>query len=172
MNEGNEVIYTERQKFSPLLLWFINLSMVLAIVISILALMKDFSGRNPPAAREILIAVLAGIIVPIGISILFTLLKMETQVRSDGLYIRFFPFHIHFRKFSPDDIDECHARQYRPILEYGGWGIRCGLSGNGRAYNVSGNKGVQLVLKNGRRLLVGSQRALELEKAILSIKKL
>ncbi len=40
-------------------------------------------------------------------------------------------------------MNEFYARKYRPIREYGGWGIRYGW--NGRAYSTSGNEGVQLV---------------------------
>jgi hypothetical protein len=39
--------------------------------------------------------------------------------------------------------------------------LHCGFAG--------GNKGVQLVLKNGKKILIGSQRAEELKKAIRSI---
>jgi hypothetical protein len=70
--------------------------------------------------------------------------------------------------FGAEDLNECFARKYRPILEYGGWGIRCGWKG-GRAYNVSGNEGVQLVFKNGKRLLIGSKEAYGLEAAIRSV---
>lgn len=49
-----------------------------------------------------------------------------------------------------------HVRQYRPILDYGGWGIRW-APGKGWAYTVRGNLGVQLELSDGKRLLVGSQ---------------
>jgi hypothetical protein len=65
-------------------------------------------------------------------------------------------------------VSEYYARVYRPILEYGGWGIRCGFKG-ARAYNVSGNKGVQLILQNGKRLLIGSQKPDELVEAINSM---
>jgi hypothetical protein len=58
------------------------------------------------------------------------------------------------------------ARTYRPILEYGGWGIRYSPFGQGCAYNVSGNRGVQLELADGQRILIGSQRAEELARAI------
>ena len=74
------------------------------------------------------------------------------------------PFHLGRRRFAFDDIASCEARTYRPLLEYGGWGIRWGPSG--RAYNVKGNRGVQLVLSSGKRLLVGSQKAEELATAI------
>jgi hypothetical protein len=40
-------------------------------------------------------------------------------------------------------------------MEYGGWGIKYGKMG--KAYNVSGNRGVQLEFTDGKRLLIGSQ---------------
>ena len=58
------------------------------------------------------------------------------------------------------------ARTYRPLLEYGGWGIRYAPFGKGWAYNVHGSQGVQLELTNGKRILIGSQRAEELARAI------
>ncbi len=50
---------------------------------------------------------------------------------------------------------------YSPITEYGGWGIRWSPH-RGWAYNVGGSKGVQLGRANGKRILIGSQRADEL----------
>lgn len=101
---------------------------------------------------------------PILFLVLFLTLKLETKVRSDGLYVRFFPVHIRYKKFGAADLEQYYARTYKPMLEYGGWGIRFGK--NGRAYNANGNKGVQLVLKNGKKLLIGSQKPDELVAAI------
>ena len=42
--------------------------------------------------------------------------------------------------------------------EFGGWGVR-GLSPRSRAYNVSGDQGVQLTLRDGDIVLIGSQAA-------------
>jgi len=93
-------------------------------------------------------------------------------VHADRLCVRLFPFHIRHREIAAEDLSECYARTYKPIREYGGWGIRCGFrKGIGRAYNMSGNKGVQLVFKNGKKLLIGSQRCDELAQAINSIMK-
>ena len=61
-------------------------------------------------------------------------------------------------------MDYYAARVYRPIREYGGWGIRYGK--NGKAYNISGDRGVQLELQNSKPLLIGSQRADELAQTI------
>jgi len=180
------VVYQEEQKFSLWLRWLVYLSMGLAVLISAFALIKETAPEgsqetwdaSPPPGMKVdsphpersrrILAVIVGIGVPIAIAGLFLFLKLETEVRPDGLYVRYAPFHIHFKRIDPEDLSEYYARQYKPIREYGGWGIRCSFR-NGKAYNVSGNKGVQLVFKNGKRLLIGSQKADELETAIRSI---
>jgi hypothetical protein len=42
-----------------------------------------------------------------------------------------------------------------------------GLSGK-RAYNISGNEGVELTLTDGRKVLIGSKRSKELAQIIAS----
>ena len=54
---------------------------------------------------------------------------------------------------------------YRPIADYGGWGIRSGRDGE-RVLNARGNRGVRLELADGTRLLIGSQRPEELAETI------
>jgi len=171
MNEEKLLFYREQQKFSPLLRWFVYISMVLAAVLSIKSVWEMSSGRGSLNMQDILLPILVGVGIPIAIAVLFLYLKFETEVRADGLYVRYFPFHVRFKKISVDGLSECYTRQYKPIREYGGWGIRCGIFRKGKAYNVSGNKGVQLIFKDGGRLLIGSQRAEKLEEAIRAIMK-
>jgi hypothetical protein len=168
MLRETDIIYREEQKFGLWLRWLIYVSMGLSVVITVFALIKETAPDGSQDTWEIVLAGVVGIGVPIGIAALFLFLKLETEVRPDGLYVRYLPFHIHFKRIDPEELSEYYARQYKPVREYGGWGIRCSFR-NGKAYNVSGNKGVQLVFKNGKRLLIGSQRAEELETAIRSI---
>jgi hypothetical protein len=95
--------------------------------------------------------------------------RLEIEVRPDAVLVRFFPFHLHWRRLPAQELSECYARRYSPLWEYGGWGIRYGWSG--WAYNLRGHEGVQLVFKNGRKLLLGSQQPQELAAAIRSIMK-
>ena len=168
MLRETDIIYREEQKFGLWLRWLIYLSMGLSVVISVFALIKETAPDGSQDKWEMVLAGVVGIGVPIGIAALFLFLKLVTEVSPDGLYVRYLPFHIHFKRIDPEDLSEYYARQYKPVREYGGWGIRYSFR-NGKAYNVSGNKGVQLVFKNGKRLLIGSQRAEELETAIRSI---
>jgi len=169
MDEESGVIYREEQRFSAWLRGLLFMSIVLIIPLSIFSLAKIPSEEGGIKILPFTGLTICGLLIPIGIAVLFVSLKLETEVRSDGLYVRFFPFHLKFKRFGVEELSECYARQYRPLLEYGGWGIKCGRKG--RAYNVSGNKGVQLVFKNGKQLLIGSQREKELEEAIRSIMK-
>jgi hypothetical protein len=171
MKRDAVIIFREEQKFNTWLRWLVGITMIAAVLLSLYALKKEYGLRYPPDTKEYIVVVVAGIGVPIAIAILFYFLRMETEVRADGLYIRFVPFHIRFKKFALNNLSECYARRYKPIREYGGWGIRYSLTGSGRAYNVSGNDGVQLVFEDGMKLLVGSQKAGKLEEAIRSVTK-
>lgn len=88
---------------------------------------------------------------------------LDTEVRDDGLYVRFRPL-TRRQRIGWQEIVRAEARRYRPLREYGGWGIR--WSPRGKAWNVHGDRGVQLELADGRRLLIGSQKADELAAAI------
>ena len=104
-------------------------------------------------------------VIGLGMPLLFWSLRLVTEVTDDQVLVRYRPFTR--RSIAIADIQEAAARTYRPILEYGGWGLK-GWSRRNIAYNVSGNQGVQLVLKDGRRILLGSRRSEELAQAIRS----
>jgi hypothetical protein len=91
-------------------------------------------------------------------------LRLTTEVRDDGLYVRFAPLHRSFRQVPWSDVSSVDSVRYRPILEYGGWGVR--WRPGSVAYNVHGSRGVFLRRRAHRDLLVGSQRADELAAAV------
>ncbi len=82
--------------------------------------------------------------------------KLQTRIDSAGVHYRMKPIHWKEQTIPWDEIDQIFVRKYSPIKEYGGWGIRFGR--NGKAYNVKGNYGIQIVKKNGKRLLLGTQQ--------------
>jgi hypothetical protein len=155
MNQDDNLVFYEKQKFSSLLCWVLVCSLVVGVVIIVLVL----AIQDSLDASVFVTAILGGIVVPITIVAFFLVTNLDTEVRSDRVRIRLFPFHIRHVEIAVENVSECYARTYKPIREYGGWGIRHGFRrGIGRAYNMSGNKGVQLVLKNGKKLLIGSQK--------------
>lgn len=165
-----DLLYHEVQHFRQVWLWVVLLgisSMSIYAVVQQLILDKPF-GNNP--APDILVLIIA-LIFGLGFPIFFYKITLTTEVTSDGLYFRFFPMHLSFQKKIPlEDLKAYEAITYRPLKEYGGWGIRYGAKG--KAYNISGNRGVRLELSSGRRILIGSQRPEELAGAIGSAVKI
>lgn len=93
-------------------------------------------------------------------------MRLITEVREDGLYFRYPPFINRFKVYVPGQIKEYEVRKYQPIKEYGGWGLRMGNKKVGWAYNASGDMGLQLVLADGQRILIGTARPDALKKAM------
>jgi hypothetical protein len=161
---GEEVTFRETQRFAQ---WWIWLVVVVAagaawFTVIVQLFMGDSLGEH--LFQNIVVLIIwvgIGILLPL----LFIVANLIIEVRRDALYYRFFPFHRSFRRIDYADIESCEARTYRPLREYGGWGIRYSMS-RGKAYNVKGDRGVQLVFTDGRLLLFGSQQADELASAI------
>jgi hypothetical protein len=105
-----------------------------------------------------------GLVVAGSVAVFMGSLRLETEVRPDGLYLKFSPLHRSFRQVPWAEMESFEAVTYRPIRDYGGWGIRWGP---GRlAYNVSGSEGVRIDRPDDRELLVGSQRPYDLARAM------
>ena len=156
-------IYHEVQKFRQVWIWVV----VLAIVgLEWYAVVRQLLLHRPFGDRPMsdFLTVIFWFIFGIGLPALLFFCQLTTEVRDDGIYIRFSPFHRTFRRIAFTEIKQCKVRTYKPIREYGGWGIR--VRCQGKAYNVSGDRGVQIELLNGNRLLIGSQRAEERWRAI------
>ena len=146
-------IFEENQKFTQWWLWVILLSFPII-------------AFGPFDEKEInYYHVLIGFTLPV----IFYLLQLRIKVNSEGLHYQFFPFHLKYHTIKTEEIVKVETLQYKPIAEYGGWGIRYGFKG--KAYNTTGNLGVKVHLKNGRNILFGSQKHKDLAKAIKQIKK-
>lgn len=142
--------YRESQKFNQWWLWLI---LLLTTVFVGWAGYQEFLAGMPlwqVALGFGIYAVLA--LIPMA------LVTLKTTITEDGLEVRFWPF-IRKRIFK-SEIKDIYVRSYSPIGEYGGWGIRFGS--NGRAYNMMGNRGLQLELHSGEKILIGTQNPEEL----------
>ncbi|MBC7846196.1 MAG: hypothetical protein H7Y10_06865 [Flavobacterium sp.] len=167
---NNEILYTERQKFKQWWLWFILLGINGLFLFGVFKQIiggQQF-GDKPMSNLELLIATGSTII----LTILFVNFRLDTAIKKDGIYVRFFPFHLKFKHYTWDKLTKSFVRQYSPITEYGGWGLRLGLFGNGTAYNVSGNKGLQLEFTDTKKILIGTNKPDELTETLIKIGQL
>lgn len=98
-----------------------------------------------------------------------TAVKLITEVREDGVYYCFSPIHLRFRRIGLEQMARFEALRYRPLLEYGGWGLR--IRYRKRAYSISGDRGVRITLPDGRTILFGSLRAEAFAAAIVQARE-
>jgi hypothetical protein len=122
-------------------------------------------GQNPPpVALAWTLFAICGVVVPV----LLLGMRLITRIEQKGVRVRFWPFVNWLIPFR--EIKSAQAKTYRPIPDYGGWGIRFGAGGK-RAYTISGNTGVELQLKGGRTVLIGSKNAEQLANLLTSYLK-
>lgn len=152
----NKPLFQETQRFTQWWLW-----LLLAVVsISIFRPISEAISNDQPldAGQWVGVFILAVVILFMFIN------RLETRIDEKGVYVKFFPVVPKFKFYPWEEISTAAVRKYSPLMEYGGWGIRFGW--NGKAYNIKGNKGLQLKFKNGSALLIGTQKAEELEKVL------
>ena len=162
-NGRHQPVFREVQRFRHPLFWLIVLAV--AGLHWAALLLRLVTGRlslpNPMPDPVLIVSWLVfGLTLP-----LFAVTSyFMTELRADGLYIRYFPFYIRSRRIPFHELEYCQVISYEPPAEYGGWGLRFGKVG--RAYTVGGDQGVLLGLVDGRQLLIGSQTPGELARGI------
>jgi hypothetical protein len=156
--KGEALLFSEKQRFSQWWLW------LLLFVVDAFVLFHIYKQVSDNIQRNVEPWIAFGIV--FAITILIYSIRLETRITKDGIYVRFFPFHLKFQYYSWPSMSKAFVRKYRPIGEYGGWGIRFSINGNGRAFNVSGNIGLQLDFLNNKRLLIGTNKADELTRVL------
>jgi len=164
----SELKFREIQKFRQPWIWLLVLgSAALMVWIFGYGLVQQLVvgrpwGNQPMSDTGLVVTSSITLAFSLGLVWLFLAMALVVEVRSDALHIHFKP--LKRRTVAYSNIARVEAVKYRPIVHYGGWGIRRGRQG--WAYNVAGDRGVRLDLQDGTHLLVGSQRFTELAAAI------
>ncbi|HRP39115.1 MAG TPA: hypothetical protein PLM55_05475 [Chitinophagales bacterium] len=165
----SETTFKEQQQFRQVWLWTLLLVInALFIVGTIRQVYLGKSFGNNPSSNFKLVSLT---IMVLGILLLFVFMRLETAIDTIGVHYRFYPFHRKMRTIEWNRISKAYTRKYNPIGEYGGWGIRSGIFGSGKALNISGNKGLQLIYDNNQKLLLGTQKLNELETILQQLGK-
>lgn len=156
-------LFSERQRFNQ---WWIWLLVVALSVMPVFELVRRITAHQLSISDP---AMLVETFIPFVLLLLIFNLRLDTKITKEGVSVRFIPFIWKYRHYSFETIDKLYLRQYKPIGEYGGWGLR-GF-GNNRALNIAGNKGVQIVFADGRRLLIGTQKPEEIKAVLIMLDK-
>ena len=125
-------------------------------------------GDHPMTDSGLIITFVAVVILMACMFFLLVSAKLTTKIDSRGIRYQFYPFHLRVHCINWDQVDHYNVISYHPVKEYGGWGFR--YFKRKRAFNVSGDKGLQLILKDGKKLLIGTQKGRELSDFLARIR--
>lgn len=141
-------IYVETQSF-----WSRWFSIIFLLVIGFFAY-QIMSSEAKWGWSQSMVLLIPGILI-----VYFVLARLHTVMDSTGIYVDFKPF-LRRKKWSWHEVAHVQIRKYT-FLDYGGWGYRKGTYGTG--YTVQGYYGIQIHLKDGEKILVGTQRPDEVQ---------
>ncbi|NOR76308.1 MAG: hypothetical protein GQ525_14275 [Draconibacterium sp.] len=174
------ILFKEEQRFTQ---WWLRL----ILVGSLFAVLAPFSygiylqevldvpfGDNPMSTEGLLVTGISSLLI---VGLIFGIIirsKLKTKITSDSVLVMYPPFIRKWKSFVPEEIEKFEVRTYKAIREYGGYGIKRRHK-HGQSYTISGNVGLQLYLKNGKKLLIGTQKKQAMEYAmgkLMNIEKL
>ncbi len=148
--------FEEKQRFrQPVIFIILMLLLGLSLwgIIQQVILRQPFGNNPAPDFVLILFSM-----IPVLLLLFFIFMQQLTRIDPNYIEVYISPFGR--RKISWESIEKAYIRDYNPLIEYGGWGIRYSFSGKGVAYSVgAGRKGLQLELKDGQKVLIGTKEA-------------
>jgi len=155
-----KIIFKERQKFNQWWFWLILIGLgIIAIygVFKQIVLGEQF-GNKPMSDIGIIVFAFGNF----GFIYFNWYMTLVTEINDEGIKMRFIPFVKKNIKWN--------ELQCLKIVNYGfvGYGIRLG-SKFGTVYNINGNKGLAIELKNGKKFVIGTQKENELNNTLKKI---
>jgi hypothetical protein len=156
-------IFKEEQRFTQT--WLIVL-LTISMITPIALMINEYTKENSTMTmNELLLTSL--LMVAVVTPIFF--FKLKTRIDEIGVHFQFFPFHFSIRTIAWSELKSVKTRKYDAISEYGGWGLKGGFiwkKSKGVAYNTSGDLGIQLEYKNGKKVLIGTQKIQEVNSVL------
>lgn len=160
-------VFKEEQRFTQT--WLIVL-LIISTLVPVILIVKEFTKTNRTMSLNEFIGTISVIIVATSLIFFF---KLKTKIDEKGIHYQFFPIHFSLKTISWSEIKNVHIRKYDAISEYGGWGYKKGVlwkKDSGTSINVAGDTGIQIELKNGKKILIGTQKKNDINHVIETYK--
>lgn len=150
--------FSESQRFNQWWLWVVIIT--LSFVPVYIGLFRLAKGEVDSLLMEVSLSIVVS-------SVLILLMRsfcLKTTIDEQGISYQFYPIHNRPVTKKWSEISKIFVRTYA-WKEYGGLGIRYSPR-NGEAINISGNTGLQVIFKNGKKLLIGTRQKSAVEEIL------
>jgi hypothetical protein len=165
------ILFSEEQRHDQWWLWLTLIVSMLAAIVPFLygiysqeVLDKPF-GDEPVSTTGLIISCFCTTAIMGTVLFLFARSRLKTKINYEGIWYCYPPLSAKWKKVSPEEIERYEIKTFKAIREFGGYGIKKRRK-FGTAIIVSGNTGLQLYLKNGTKLLIGTQKRQALVHAV------
>ncbi|WP_372973839.1 hypothetical protein [Muriicola sp.] len=153
----DDTLFREEQGFTQWFIWALVLGLVgipLYGIVQQIFLGEPFGDH--PMSDWGLILFLTGTLL---FCYFFWSVRLRTAIARDHVHIQFRP--LANKKVYWRDVSKAEIVRYSPWI---GYGLRVSTT-YGTVYNTKGNKGLLLTLKEGKKIMIGTQRPREMEEA-------
>jgi hypothetical protein len=153
----NNIEFKETQQFKAKWAYLLCVLLSCFIAFLIYGCLQQFIEGKPfgdkPAPDWVLAA---AIILLVSIFILIYFAKLETLINEDGVSYKWSPIHKKYKQITGEQTGKAE------IINDGfaGFGWHC--TKYGQVNNTAGSTGLQLVLKSGKKIVIGTQESTEL----------
>lgn len=158
------------QKWNLFLVTPITSGMIIFLLVSLYyqLILEKPVGSEPLSDAEFII--LSVITIPILLFIiwLFFVMKLTVKIDENKIYVKFYP--LMKREYLIDDIESFEIKEFNPIIDFGGWGLRYSIRWRTTGFIMRGKVGVHIHFKNKKNILIGSQKSNELFNTITKVK--
>jgi len=149
--------FKETQKFTQWWLWLIVISTLAMPVISLFRALFLQEPNEESMSTASIIGIILGVS---SVVFMFAAINLTTRINQNEIHFKLIPFVN--KTYSWSDVKTAEVVNYGFV---GGWGVRLWTK-YGTVYNIKGNQGLAIELKNGKKFLIGSQKAAELKQFI------
>jgi len=149
----SKVYFTESQRIDQL--WLKLLMATVAIISFVPFLLMP----NQDLWKIETMMIIMGLLFALTFACIITfVVKFETRITSDGVYYKYPPMVWKWKKVAYEELEDYRFRRYNAFTEFGGLGYKKKLFKKYHAIILKGDKGLELIFKNGKKLLLGTQK--------------
>lgn len=164
-----QVLFSEKQKLATWVYLLVYATVGGALVLMLWGIYQQVYLGEPwgsnPAPTYVLVII--STLLLLGLE-LFRSTQLYTRLDEGSFYYRYRPFHAQTYKIAWGELERAYVTEYRPLTELGGWGIRFS-SKRGKAFTTSGNYGMQMIFKGGKKRFIGTHRPEALQAVLVEL---
>ncbi|WP_461449250.1 hypothetical protein [Mucilaginibacter sp.] len=154
-----KIIFKETQRLKLLLIIAIIFTLLFGVILFIQVIMGKPVGSHPAPNVLLIVFFTIGVLG----SIFSGRLKLLLVIHEGEIHVSYGIF-TGDNKYKLNEIKALKGRKYDALKEFWGWGVR--YNNNESCFTVSGDDALEIELKNGEKILIGTQKPDEIMSAI------